>query len=110
MRYAVVAPDTRFAVTNTTAGPNLGKTTPIFPDGAPIQEITPAFTYFLNGDKLKLIFDMPILLNAPIVTEAGIGNYNMVNQADATSYLNTAGSTISRQLVVQLRGGLQYTF
>ena len=53
---------------------------------------------------------MPILLNAPIVTEAGIGNYNLVNQADATSYLNTAGSTISRQLVVQLRGGLQYTF
>lgn len=110
LRYAVLAPDANFAVTNTTAGPNLGKTTRLFPDGMPIQELTPAFTYFLNGERLKLMIDMPILFNAPIVTESGIGNYNLVNQPDATSYLNAPANTLARQLVFQLRGGVQYSF
>jgi hypothetical protein len=110
LRYAVLAPDANFAVTNTTAGPNMGKTTRLFPDGTPIQELTPAFTYFINGERFKLMVDMPILFNAPIVTESGIGNYNLVNQPDATSYMNTPTSTLGRQLVFQLRGGVQYAF
>lgn len=111
LRYAILAPDSKFAVTNTTAGsPNVGKTTAIFPDATPIQELTPGFTYFLNGDNLKLTVDLPILFNAPVVTENGLGNYNLVNQNDQTPLLTNAANSISRQFVVQLRAGLQYQF
>ncbi|MNT10820.1 hypothetical protein D3C72_1456710 [compost metagenome] len=106
----MVAPDAKFAVTNTAAGPNLGKTTAIFPDGSPIQEITPAFTYFLNGDKLKLVVDFPLLINAPVVTENKIGSYNLINQPDQTGLLTNPANTLSRQLVFQMRAGVQYAF
>ncbi|MNT96856.1 hypothetical protein D3C72_2390480 [compost metagenome] len=56
---------------------------------------------------------MPILFNAPVVMEnkpVGIGGYNLVNQPDQVTYLNTVGNTIERQFVYQLRGGLQYKF
>ncbi|MDB5098994.1 MAG: hypothetical protein JWM80_3415 [Cyanobacteria bacterium RYN_339] len=111
LRYAVLFPDARFAATNATAGsPSLGATTAVLPDGAPIHEITPAFTWFLDGERLKLVFDLPVLLNAPIVTEKGIGSYNLVNQPDQTGLLTNPANTSSRQLVVQLRGGLQCAF
>lgn len=111
LRYAVVFPDANFATTNTTAGsPTVGQTTPILPGGTPIQEITPALTYFLQGDQLKLVVDFPILVNAPVVTEQGFGNYNLVNQPDQAALLNNPANAISRQLVFQMRAGLQYAF
>ncbi|MFN3430739.1 MAG: hypothetical protein ACK46X_12375 [Candidatus Sericytochromatia bacterium] len=110
LRYALVVPDARMAATNATAGPSLGQTTAITPDGSPIQELTPAFTYFLNGDKLKLVVDLPILINAPIVTENKIGSYNMINQPDQTGLLTNPANTLSRQVVFQLRAGVQYAF
>ena len=111
LRYAVLLPDARFAVTNATAGsPTLGQTTTILPDGRPLQELTPAFSWLMNGDKLKLYFDAPILLDAPVVMEKGIGAYNLVNQPDQTTLLTNPANTLARQLVFQLRGGLQVAF
>lgn len=111
VRYAVLVPDAGFATTNTTAGsPTLGQATRILPDGAPIQEITPALTYFLDGDRFKLLVDFPVQLGAPVVLEKGIGSYNLVNQPDQAALLTTPAHTLSRQLVFQVRAGLQYAF
>lgn len=109
LRYAMVVPDKNMAVTGTTA-PNVGKTFPIFADAKPIQEITPALSYFVMGDNLKLTVDMPILLDAPVVLENKIGGYNLVNQPDQTSYLTNAANVLERQFVYQLRGSVQYRF
>lgn len=108
LRYAMVVPDANMAVTNASNG----KQTKMFADADPIKELTPSISYHVNKN-LKLVVDMPILFNAPIVSEnkpVGIGNYNLVNQPDQVTYLNTAGNTIERQFVYQLRGGLQYQF
>ncbi|MBO9540728.1 hypothetical protein J7643_09080 [bacterium] len=137
LRYAMVVPDANMAVTNTNAtiagkltsadvpgipagttvattkpNPDFNKQTAIFAGAVPIQELTPSISYHLNKN-LKIVVDMPILFNAPIVTEnkpVGIGSYNLVNQPDQVTYLNTVGNTIERQFVYQLRGGLQYQF
>ena len=111
LRYAMLVPDTHFAITNTTAGSaTLGQTTAVMPDGSPIHELTPAISYFVDGDRLKFTLDFPITFNDPIVTEAGVGSYNLVNQPDQTCLLTSATNTLSRQLVFQVRGGLQYAF
>lgn len=111
VRYAVLVPDAGFATTNATAGsPDLGKTTPILPGSAPLHEVTPALTYFIDGDRLKLLVDFPILLNAPIVLEKGVGSYNLVNQPDQATLLSNPANLLSRQLVFQMRAGLQYAF
>ncbi|HEY9854628.1 MAG TPA: hypothetical protein V6D05_02735 [Stenomitos sp.] len=111
LRYAVVVPDKNMAATSAaTTGPTVGKTTAVFPDAKPIQEITPALSYFVMGDKLKLTVDMPFYFDAPIVYEKGLGSYNLINQPDQTSYITTAGNSIERQFVYQLRGSIQYAF
>jgi hypothetical protein len=111
LRYAVVVPDARMAATNTTAGsPTQGQTTALVPDGAPIHELTPALTWFLDGDRLKLVFDLPVQLGAPVVTEKGIGSYSLIDQPDQTGLATNPANPLARQLVVQLRGGLQYAF
>lgn len=110
LRYAVVVPDKNMAVTSAaTTGPTVGKTFQLFADAKPIQEITPALSYFVMGDKLKLTVDMPIMLDAPVVLEKGIGGYNLVNQPDQTSYVAT-GNVLERQFVYQLRGSVTYAF
>jgi hypothetical protein len=111
LRYAVLFPDARLAATNTTTGsPTLGQTTALVPDGSPIHELTPALTWFLDGDRLKLVFDLPVQLNVPVATEAGVGAYSLIDQPDQAGLATNAANTLGRQLVVQLRGGLQYAF
>jgi hypothetical protein len=111
LRYALLAPDAGFAATNTTAGSaGLGTTTAITPDGSPIHEITPSFAYLVDGDRLKLTLDFPILLNTPVVTEKGLGSYDLVNQPDQTALVTNAATVLSRQFDFQVRGVLQYAF
>ena len=106
LRYSALLPDTKFAATNATSK----ATTPLTADGKAIQEIAPSITWYINGHNLKLIADLPIQIDAPVVTETGIGNYNLINQPDQTSYLTTGKGTLSRQLNIQGRLGLQYQF
>lgn len=114
LRYAIVMPDKKMAVTSSaTSGPTVGKTYPIFADDAgnvtPIQEITPSLSYFVMGDKLKLTVDLPITLGTPVVLEKGLGGYNLNNQPDQVTY-KASGNVLERQLVYQLRGSIQYAF
>ena len=106
LRYSALLPDSKFAVTNATTK----ATTALTPDGKAIQEIAPSITWFINGHNLKLVADLPIQIDAPVVTEKNIGNYNLINQPDQTSYLATGVGTLSRQFIVQGRLGLQYQF
>ncbi|MNK96883.1 hypothetical protein D3C87_1171930 [compost metagenome] len=106
LRYSALLPDTKFAATNATTK----ATTALTPDGKAIQEIAPSITWFINGHNLKLVADLPIQIDAPVVTETKIGNYNLINQPDQTSYLTTGVGSLSRQFIVQGRLGLQYQF
>lgn len=111
LRYAVVVPDSGFAATNTTAGsPAMGQTVAITPDGAPIHEITPAFVYFVDGDRLKFTLDFPVLVNAPVVTEKGVGSYDLINQPDQAGLLTNQATALTRQVDFQVRGGVQVGF
>lgn len=106
LRYSVLLPDSKFATTNATTKAQVKVT----PDGKAIQEIVPSITWFINGHNLKLVADLPIQIDAPVVTEKGIGDYNLINQPDQTSYLATGVGSLSRQFIVQGRLGLQYQF
>lgn len=104
LRYAVLIPDAGFAAYDATSG----KSYPIT-GSAPIHEITPGVTYFLNGENLKLTLDFPILVNTPVLTETNVGSYVATDMPDETSVLKGGGS-VARQVVYEARLGLQYQF
>ena len=54
VRYAVLGPDSNFAY----------MTVPIT-GSQPIQEITPSATWFIRGQRLKLLADLPIIIHDP---------------------------------------------
>jgi hypothetical protein len=126
LRYSMLIPDEKFAVTGVVKGTDGLKVQPNgtdvkanptnktvnFGNGLkPIHEIVPAITWHINGHNLKLIADLPIQVDAPVVTEPGIGDYNLVNQPDQTGYLATVpGASIAQQFIIQGRLGLQYQF
>ncbi len=110
LRYSALFPDKKFAASSTNATTKVTTTVPVTPDGKAIQEIAPAITWFINGHNLKLMADLPIQIDAPVVTEKNIGDYNLINQPDQTSYLASGAGTLSRQLIIQGRLGLQYQF
>jgi hypothetical protein len=72
LRYAVVLPSDHF----TSKGVSItGKD--------PFHEITPALTMrFHAPGSPRLTADLPILVNVPVVTEAGLGNYVVAEQPD----------------------------
>jgi hypothetical protein len=75
-----------------------------------LHEITPAATWYVRGDRLKLVADLPILLNTMVITEKGVGTYLAVEQADQVTYVGTGKGEIGRQNVVEARLMLQATF
>lgn len=98
LRYAVLLPDANFAaggkqVTGTQA----------------LQEITPSATCYLEGKRLKLVADLPILINTPVITEKNVGSYLGVELPDQVSVLAKGGS-VGRQTVVEARLMLQAAF
>ncbi len=99
MRYAVLFPDEKLAVGEV---PITGS--------QPIQEFTPSVSFWLYEGLLKLVVDMPILVNVPVVQENGIGAYVLTEQPDQTSYLKTAGNAVERQKVFEGRVLLQAAF
>lgn len=110
LRYSALLPDKNFASTTTDAATKQSTVAKITPGGELIHEIAPAITWFINGHNLKLIADLPIQIDAPVVREKGIGDYNLINQPDQTSYASSKGSPIERQFIIQGRLGLQYQF
>jgi hypothetical protein len=98
LRYALVLPDERFAVGD---APITGKRA--------IQEVTPAITYSFKGFGAKIVADLPIQLNTPVIFEEAVGSYLLTEQPDQTALLKK-GAPISRQNVIEARLLVQASF
>jgi hypothetical protein len=78
---------------------------------SPIQEITPAITYHIKKGRSKVILDLPILVNAPVAVEKGLGTYVLIpEQPDQTTVATTAGNIITRRTIVEGRMIYQLMF
>lgn len=97
LRYAVLFPDANFS----SGGAKITGT-------QPMQEVTPTATWYINGQKLKVVADMPLLINTPVFIEKGLGGYVGVEQPDQTSVI--AKGSVNRQTVVEGRLMLQAGF
>ncbi|MGA9522844.1 MAG: porin, partial [Myxococcaceae bacterium] len=98
VRYAVVRPDRQMAV----GGISIA-------GGKPYHEVTPGLSIKLFNPGTRIVLDLPILLQAPVIQEPGIGSYVLSSQPDQTSYLSKGGS-VSRMNVVQARAMFQAAF
>ncbi len=81
----------------------------------PIQEITPSATWFVRGQRLKLVADLPIIIDDPVFTEANVGSYAATDLPDQATVLATTGvpnvnNGVSRQNVYEARLMLQAQF
>ena len=103
LRYAFLAPDSKFAYMGV----------PLTGSQA-LQEITPSASWFIRGQRLKLVADLPIILNDPVFTEAGVGSYAASDLPDQATVLAAmgvpTGNTVLRQNVIQARLMLQAQF
>lgn len=106
LRYSALFPDQNVAATDATTK----QLVPIASQGKPIQEIAPAITWRINGDNLKLIADLPIQLDTPVVFENGLGHYNLINQDVSKNIAAGKYSLWNQAVYVQGRLGLQYQF
>jgi len=100
LRYAVVFPDKNFASGGQAIASN----------GDPIHEITPSLAWYISGQNLKLVADMPILVRVPVFSEKGVGSYVSSELPDQASVLKTAGNTVGRQNIVEARLMFQAAF
>ena len=98
LRYSVLFPDANFS--NGGQGITGSK---------PVQEITPSAAYYIHGQRLKLVADLPVLVNAPVITEKNVGSYVGTELPDQASVL-AKGGTVARQNVVEGRLMLQAAF
>ncbi|HYX92858.1 MAG TPA: porin [Myxococcaceae bacterium] len=104
VRYAVIRPDQ-----NMTSG-GVAIT-----GGKLINEITPALAYTYSRN-VRIVADLPVLVNVPVVTENNLGDYVLMDHPDQTSLLKTAAGatapagTVERKNVVSARLMFQGTF
>jgi len=76
-----------------------------------VNELTLGAQWFLYNEHVKIGIDLPILFNAPVLTEPGIGSYLLTEQPDQVSVLNGASHpTVVRETVIQVRAQVQYQF
>jgi hypothetical protein len=99
VRYAVLFPDSGFA-----SGPQKVTGT------LALQELTPSLTYHFTGQRLKLVADLPLLIDTPVFTEKGVGSYVGVELPDQAAVLAKGGNSVGRQTVVEARLMLQAAF
>ena len=103
LRYAMLVPDSNFAYA-----------TVQLTGSEPIQEITTSATWFIRGQRLKLLADLPIIIHDPVFTEANVGSYAATDLPDQATVLATAGvpngNTVTRQNVFEARLMLQAQF
>jgi hypothetical protein len=97
VRYGMLRTDAAFAAGETA-----------ITGGATIQEITPTVGLRI-GQNMRLVADLPVLLDTPVVLEDQIGSYIATDMPDQTSLL-TRGATVSNQNVVQGRLMFQAQF
>ncbi|HEX4047827.1 MAG TPA: porin [Elusimicrobiota bacterium] len=85
--------------------------------GKPIHEITPSITYHFMGQTMKLVADMPIYLDVPLIIAAGDGAYVFPDQGGAspawdqiTAAAGGVGDSVIRRVVVEPRMMFQWQF
>jgi hypothetical protein len=106
LRYAALLGDDTLAYNKTTAP---ASTTSL--DGKKvINEIAPALTFYLKGHDMKIVMDAPILINAPVAIENGIGAYVLTEQPNQVTYTAPTSGRYSRQTVTQARLMFQIAF
>ncbi len=98
LRYAFLFPDKNFA--------NSGVQ---ITGDQPIQEVTPAITYYFHRDMMKLVADLPVLIHTPVIVENNVGAYVGTEFPDQTSVLSRGGM-VGRQTVVEGRLMFQAQF
>jgi hypothetical protein len=100
LRYDVLAPSDQFAYTGVE-----------ITGSQPIQEVTPGVSYYIWGQRLKVILDFPILINVPVFTEPNVGQYVGTElQDESTVLLAKTGGSVGRQNVPQARLMFQAQF
>ncbi len=82
----------------------------IAPEGRPIQEITPAFSYYIKGHDHKIVLDFPILIDVPVFIENAAGLYVSTEQPDQASVIVPATGRTETQTVPEARLMYQLAF
>lgn len=105
VRYAFLRPDDNFGVKD-----NTGTIYKIV-DRKLIHEITTSVSYYIRGNRVKLTAELPLFINAPVVTEPNLGAYPLLAQPDQTTVIASQTKTpADRQTVVEARLQLQVMF
>lgn len=98
VRYAVVKPDGDFRMSGN----------PVTGTKA-IQELTPSLTIQFPRFRSKIVMDLPIQINTPVITEENIGAYLLTEQPDQASLLKN-NAPVARQDVIEARMMFQAVF
>ncbi len=103
-RYAIVQPDADMTVGGA-----------LVTGAKRFHEVTPAATWWFSKGT-RIVADLPIMMDVPVVTETGVGSYVLTDQPDQASLLRPgaagvpAAGTVARQNVVNARLMFQATF
>lgn len=100
VRYAVVFPDKHFASGGQAITTN----------GDPLHEITPSAAWYISGQNLKLVADLPILLQTPVFNEKNVGSYVSTELPDQAAILKSPANNVGRQNIVEARLMFQAAF
>lgn len=76
----------------------------------PVHEITPSVAWYLSGQRLKLVADLPVLIQAPVFTEKGVGSYIGTELPDQAALLAKPANSVGRQNIVEARLMMQAAF
>lgn len=98
LRYAVLFPDAHFASGAVAIS-----------GSDPIHEITPVLAYRFPGHPVRIVADLPVVLQTPVFFEPKVGSYVSTDLPNQASVLAKGGS-VGRQNVVQGRLMLQASF
>ncbi|MFI5345532.1 MAG: porin [Elusimicrobiota bacterium] len=122
VRYALLVMDSQSGFTSAT---NLASAHPtnVNPNGTalyqyntgmgkPIHEIAPSITYHFRNHAMKLVADLPIYVNAPLMLDHADGAYAFGDPTGTTqtSVITTAGNSIVRRTNVSGRMLFQFQF
>jgi hypothetical protein len=98
LRYSVLFPSDQFKFQGV---PVTGST--------PYQELTPAITFY-HRPWSRITLEVPLLINAPVAVENGVGSYVLMEQQDQTTVAAGGKGSIERQFVPEIRLMYQLTF
>jgi hypothetical protein len=116
MRYAVLLPDRAMSANDNAAAAGLGRdavtnqSAYTGPGAAPIHEIAPSVTWFMKGHDMKIVFDTPLYVNAPVATENLVGSYVLLDQPDQITAAKRNTGVMNRRLVFDARMTFQVRF